>query len=90
MTANPLKSDQATSFPVRPEGRISYDVAGLGPPGPPAQAGQDRERPWHDVVPPGPRDPDVVRAKALAGAGDPVGGTTARQSRSPRPAETTG
>ena len=29
-----------------------------------------RERPWHDVLPPDPRDPDVVRAKALARAGD--------------------
>ena len=27
-----------------------------------------RERPWHDVLPPDPRDPDVVRAKALARA----------------------
>ena len=25
-----------------------------------------RERPWHEVLPPGPRDPDVVRAKAVA------------------------
>ena len=24
------------------------------------------ERPWHGVLPPGPRDPDVVRAKAVA------------------------
>ena len=29
-----------------------------------------RERPWREVLPPGPRDPDVVRAKALARAGD--------------------
>ena len=25
-----------------------------------------RDRPWHEVLPPDPRDPDVVRAKALA------------------------
>jgi hypothetical protein len=24
-----------------------------------------RERPWHEVLPPDPRDPDVVRAKGL-------------------------
>ena len=28
-----------------------------------------RERPWHEVLPPDLRDPDVVRAKALARAG---------------------
>ena len=44
-----------------------------------------RERPWHDVLPPDPRDPDVVRAKALARAGDRAGGRTARQSHSPSP-----
>jgi len=49
-----------------------------------------RERPWHDVLPPDPRDPDVVRAKALARAGDRAGGRTARQSHSPQPAETAG
>jgi hypothetical protein len=27
-----------------------------------------REHPWHEVLPPDPRDPDVVRAKALARA----------------------
>jgi len=47
-----------------------------------------RERPWHEALPPDPRDPDVVRAKALARAGDRASGRTARQSRSPRPAET--
>jgi hypothetical protein len=26
------------------------------------------DRPWREVLPPGPRDPDVVRAKALARA----------------------
>jgi hypothetical protein len=25
-----------------------------------------RERPWREILPPDPRDPDVVRAKALA------------------------
>ena len=29
-----------------------------------------RERPWQEALPPDPRDPDVVRAKALARAGD--------------------
>jgi hypothetical protein len=43
---------------------------------------------WHEALPPDPRDPDVVRAKALARAGDRASGRTARQSRSPRPAET--
>jgi mannose-6-phosphate isomerase-like protein (cupin superfamily) len=38
-----------------------------------------REPPWHEVLPPDPRDPDVVRAKALARARDRVGGRTARQ-----------
>jgi len=36
-----------------------------------------RERPWHEALPPDPRDPDVVRAKALARAGYPAGRTTA-------------
>ncbi len=49
-----------------------------------------RERPWHEVLPPGPRDPDVVGAKALARAGGRAGGRTARLSRSPRPAEMAG
>jgi hypothetical protein len=30
-----------------------------------------RDRPWREVLPPDPRDPDVVRAKALARAGHP-------------------
>jgi len=42
-----------------------------------------RERPWHEVLPPDPRDPDVVRAKALARASARVGGRTAKKSRSP-------
>ena len=39
-----------------------------------------RERPCQEALPPDPRDPDVVRAKALARAGDRAGGSTARQS----------
>ena len=30
-----------------------------------------RDRDWLEVLPPDPRDPDVVRAKALAPAGNP-------------------
>lgn len=30
-----------------------------------------RERDWGEALPPDPRDPDVVRAKALARAGNP-------------------
>ena len=48
------------------------------------------ERPWREALPPDPRDPDVVRAKALARAGDRSRGTTAKQSPFPRPAETAG
>jgi hypothetical protein len=29
-----------------------------------------REHPWHEVIPADPRDPEVVRAKALARASD--------------------
>jgi len=51
-----------------------------------------RERPWHDseALPPDPRDPDVVRAKALARAGYRAGRTPASQSPSPQPAPTAG
>jgi len=49
-----------------------------------------RERARTEDLPADPRDPDVVRAKALAGAGDRTGGRAARQSPSPRPAETAG
>jgi hypothetical protein len=42
-----------------------------------------RERDWGQALPPDPRDPDVVRAKALACAGDRAGRRTARQSHSP-------
>jgi hypothetical protein len=44
-----------------------------------------RERSWQEALPLDPRDPDVVRAKALARAGDRAGGTTAKQSPSPGP-----
>jgi hypothetical protein len=30
-----------------------------------------RARPWHEALPPDPRDPDVIRAKALARSGHP-------------------
>jgi hypothetical protein len=30
-----------------------------------------RDRDWGEALPPDPRDPDVVRAKALARAGNP-------------------
>ena len=43
-----------------------------------------REYPWYEALAPDPRDPGVVRAKALARAGR----TTARQPRPRRPAET--
>jgi len=42
------------------------------------------ERPSHEVLPAGPRDPDATRDKALVRAGDRAGG----QSRFPRPGET--
>jgi hypothetical protein len=45
---------------------------------------------WGEALPSDPRDPDVVWAKALARAGDRAGRRTARQSHSPRPAETAG
>ncbi len=31
-----------------------------------------RERPWREALPPDPRDPDIVQAKALARARTPV------------------
>jgi hypothetical protein len=49
-----------------------------------------RERPWHEALPADPRDPDVVRAKALARAGDHAVARTVRQSHSPGPAQTAG
>ena len=45
-----------------------------------------REHSWQEALPPDPRDPDLVRAKALARAGGRAGSRTARQSHSPRPA----
>ena len=42
-----------------------------------------RDRPWLEVLPPSPQDPDVVRAKALVRAGDRAGRRTARQSVPP-------
>ena len=42
-----------------------------------------RERDWDEALPPDPRDPDVVRTKALARAGDRGGRRTASQSHSP-------
>ena len=41
--------------------------------------------PCHEVLPPDPRDPDVVRAKALARAGDRVGRRTACRATPPAP-----
>jgi len=32
-----------------------------------------REHPWHEVLPADPRDPEIVRAKALARASDSRG-----------------
>ena len=49
-----------------------------------------RERDWGEALPQDPRDPGVVRVKALARAGDRAGSRTGRQSRSSRPAETAG
>jgi len=49
-----------------------------------------RERPGQEALRPDPRDPDVVRAKALARAADRAGERTARQSPSPQHAETAG
>jgi len=43
-----------------------------------------REHPWHGVLPPGRWDPDVVRAMALARAGDRAGGKNAPAVRFPR------
>ena len=32
-----------------------------------------REHPWHEILPADPRDPEIVRAKALARASDSRG-----------------
>jgi len=37
-----------------------------------------RERPWLEVLPLDPRDPDVVRAKALARGANPGHGVTSK------------
>jgi hypothetical protein len=42
-----------------------------------------REHRWHGVLPPGRQVPDVVRAKALARAGDRADERTPRRSCSP-------
>jgi hypothetical protein len=45
-----------------------------------------RARPWHEALPPDPRDPDVVRAKALARSGHPRRRVPGRAVPVPRPA----
>jgi hypothetical protein len=35
-----------------------------------------RGRPWRGVLPPDPRDPEILRAKAVGRAGDPDQETT--------------
>jgi hypothetical protein len=40
-----------------------------------------RKRPWHEVLPFGPRDPDVIRAKAVARTVAETSQVTAKQSR---------
>jgi hypothetical protein len=37
-----------------------------------------RERPWSEILPPDPRDPDVVRVKALARAAQPSQNRTSK------------
>jgi hypothetical protein len=49
-----------------------------------------RERPGHEALPPDPRDPDIVRAKALARAGNPRRRVTGRAATVPRPADASG
>jgi hypothetical protein len=39
-----------------------------------------RQRPWHEVLPPDPRDPDVVRAKAVARTVAETAQATAKRS----------
>ena len=39
-----------------------------------------RERPWHEVLRPGPREPDVVRAKAVARTFAATAGAAAKRS----------
>ena len=47
-----------------------------------------RERAWREALPPDPRDPDVVRAKALARSGHPRRRVPGRAVPVPRPAGT--
>ena len=49
-----------------------------------------RERSWREALPPDPRDPDVVRAKALARAGNPRRQVTSHAVIVPRPADASG
>ncbi len=49
-----------------------------------------RERPWREVLPPGPRDPDVVWAKALARGERPRQQVTGRAVTVPQPADANG
>jgi len=44
-----------------------------------------RERPWHEVLPADPRDPDVVPAKARARARTPVSSSNATFYAGKRP-----
>jgi len=46
-----------------------------------------RERSWREALPPDPRDPDVVRAKALARARQPRQRVTSHAVAVPRPAD---
>ncbi len=45
------------------------------------------ERPWREALPADPRDPDIVRAKALARAERPGQPMTGRAVTVPRPAD---
>ena len=76
--------------PSAPTGSVTDqgDEKHAADPYPPAEG--PARAPWHEVLPPDPRDPDVVRAKALARAGDRAGRRTPRQSPSPRRAATAG
>ena len=49
-----------------------------------------RERSWREALPPDPRDPDVVRAKALARARQPRQRVTSHAVAIPRPADAGG
>ena len=49
-----------------------------------------RERSWREALPPDPRDPDIVRAKALARARQPGQRVTSHAVAVPRPADAGG